>query len=71
MKFQGANHDGLPQCRLHYVAHSLERGQVTCIQIITPKKKNEKFKKLPEKVQDKVKIREKDAAIEPDGQKIR
>ena len=34
-------------------------------------KKEWKIQKLPEKVQDKVKIREKDAAIEPDGQKIR
>ena len=32
-------------------------------------KKEWKIQKLPEKVQDKVKIREKDAAIEPDGQK--
>jgi len=38
---------------------------------VTPKKKEWKLQKLPEKVQDKVKIREKDAAIEPDGQKIR
>ena len=38
---------------------------------VTPKKKNENFQRFPEKVQDKVKIREKDSAIEPDGQKIR